>query len=81
LILLENEADSIPDLIKREFIKGSLVDVGNWVTMFMNEIKTDVLGIFDECLFLLNEEVSVLAHPFIDILLSSFFGWSTLLNC
>lgn len=34
----------------------------------MHKIEADVLGIFDEGLFFLDEEVGVLGHAFVDIL-------------
>ena len=36
--------------------------------MFMQKVKTNVLGIFGECLLFLNKEIGVLGHTFIYIL-------------
>ena len=36
--------------------------------MFVEKVKTNILGIFNESLFFLNEEISVLSHTLIDIL-------------
>jgi hypothetical protein len=53
-----------------------LVNVGQWVTVLVDEVKTDVFCVFDEGLLLLHEEVSVLGHPFIDVLLCTFIKLS-----
>lgn len=68
MILLEDKAYPIPDLIEGKVLKGLLIDFRVEFAVLMHEIETNVFGIFDEGLLLLDEKVGVLSHAFVDIL-------------
>ena len=76
LIFLKDEADSVPNFVEGKFFKGVLIDSRDRITVLVQKVDADVLGIFDEHLFFLHKEICILGHPLI-----YFLSFSLVIAC